>query len=217
MICDVNEPRMTDAAKVLSNGQRPSTCDQVVEYERILDRADIDGVVIATTQHWHGLPFIHAAQAGKSIYVEKPLSHTVEEGRAMVDAAKANGVLAMMGTQQRNYPHYPQASDIVRSGRLGTIALVECWNYENTGNRVGRHKDTSPPAGLHWDRWLGPAPYVPYNPGRMRNSWWFDYSGGMLTNWAVHHIDIILWAMRARWPRQVACPALPSANLTSAP
>lgn len=206
VVSDVNEPRMEAAAKVLSSGARPQEPERVAEHERILDRKDIDAVLIATTQHWHGRPFIQAAQAGKHIYVEKPLSHTVAEGREMVRAAKKHGILAMMGTQQRGYPHYLQAYDILRSGRLGKIALVECWNYHNTGRRVGRPADSDPPPGLNWDRWLGPAPYVPYNPGRMNNSWWFDYSGGMMTNWAVHHIDIILWAMGGTSPMSVACP-----------
>ena len=206
IMCDVNEPRMNQLANVATKGTQPSQRDGVVDYERILDRDDIDAVLIATTQHWHGLPFIHAAQAGKHIYVEKPLSHTVVEGRAMVKAARQTGVIAMMGSQQRNYPHYVEALEVLRSGRLGKIALAECWNYENTGKRVGHHQDADPPEGLHWDQWLGPAPQVPYNPGRMNNSWWFDYAGGMLTNWAIHHIDIILCAMQVEWPTHVACP-----------
>ena len=177
----------------------------MVEHERILDRKDIDAVVIATTQHWHGIPFIQAAQAGKHIYVEKPFSHTVVEGRAMVEAARRSGVTAMMGAQQRGYPHYLKAVEVVRSGRLGKIALVECWNYQQLGRRVGKPPDADPPPGLHWDRWLGPAPLVPFNPARLNNSWWFDYGGGMMTNWAIHHIDIILWAMQAASPTAVSC------------
>jgi predicted dehydrogenase len=206
VISDVFEPRMEETAKTLRSAARPSEPERFVEYERVLERRDIDAVLIATTQHWHGLPFIQAAQAGKAIYVEKPLSHTVAEGRAMVRAAKKHGVLAMQGTQQRGYPHFRKALAIVRSGRLGKIAMVECWNYHNTGRRVGRHADSAPPPGLHWDRWLGPAPAVPFNPGRLNNSWWFDYAGGMMTNWAIHHIDIILWAMGVDSPTAVACP-----------
>ena len=204
-VSDFIEPRMAEAAKLLAGGPQGREPERILDYERVLDRQDIDAVVIATTQHWHGLPFIRAAQAGKHIFVEKPLSHSVAEGRAMVQAAKKHGVIAMMGTQQRGYPHYRKAYDILRSGRLGRIALVECWNYENTGRRVGKAPDTDPPPGYHWDRWLGPAPYVPFNQARLRNSWWFDYAGGMMTNWAVHHIDIILWAMQARSPVAVLC------------
>ncbi|MHC4178036.1 MAG: Gfo/Idh/MocA family protein, partial [Planctomycetota bacterium] len=117
-----------------------------------------------------------------------------------------SGVIAMMGTQQRGYPHYKKALEILHSGRLGRIALVECWNYHNTGRRVGRAADSEPPQGLNWDRWLGPAPYVPFNRTRLNNSWWFDYAGGMMTNWAIHHVDVILWAMRAASPQTVVCP-----------
>jgi predicted dehydrogenase len=124
----------------------------------------------------------------------------------MVKAAKKSNVIAMMGTQQRGYPHYLQALEILRSGRLGKIALVKCWNYHNTGKRVGRVPDSAPRPDYHWDRWLGPAPYVPFNRARLNNSWWFDYGGGMMTNWAIHHIDIILWAMQESSPNKVFCP-----------
>jgi predicted dehydrogenase len=203
-ISDVIEPRMEEAAKLLAGGSRPQKPDRVVEHQRLLERKDIDAVLIATTQHWHGIPFIQAVQAGKHVYVEKPLSHTVAEGRAMIEAAGKCSVLAMMGTQQRGYAHYRKALEILHSGRLGKIALVECWNYENNRRRVGRFADSQPPAGYHWDRWLGPAPSVPFNRARLNNSWWFDYGGGMMTNWAIHHIDIILLAMRASSPISVS-------------
>ena len=109
VISDVFEPRMEQAAKILAEGDRPQKPDLVLEHERVLDRKDVDAVLIATTQHWHGIPFIQAAQAGKHIYVEKPFSHTVVEGRAMVEAARRSGVTAMMGVQQRGYSHYPKA------------------------------------------------------------------------------------------------------------
>lgn len=203
VVSDVIEPRMEQAAKLLTARNRK--VERVVEHERILERKDIDAVVIATTQHWHGRPFIQAAQAGKAIFVEKPLSHTVVEGRAMVEAARKHGVLAMMGIQQRGCDHYQRARDLIRSGRLGKVALVECWNYHNTGARVGRAADGKPPQGTHWDRWLGPAPLVPFNPSRLNNSWWFAYAGGMMTNWAIHHIDTILWAMEATTPTAASC------------
>jgi len=205
MVSDVLEPRMDAAIRLLAAEPNPHKPEAVVEHERILERKDIDAVVIATTEHWHGIPHIHACQAGKHIFVEKPLSHTIVEGRAMVQAAKKSGVIAMMGTQQRGGEHYKKAVEIIQSGRLGKIALVECWNYHNTGNRVGRAPDSAPPPGYHWDRWLGPAPYVPFNPTRLPYSWWFDYGGGMMTNWAVHHIDVILWAMGVESPKTAVC------------
>lgn len=205
VVCDVIEPRMDQAVELLGQGPNPQKPERVLEYRRILDRKDIDAVVIATTQHWHGLPFVHACQAGKAIFVEKPLSHTVVEGRAMMHAAQKYGVLTMMGTQQRAGPHYQKAVELIQSGRLGKIALVECWNYHNTKQRTGRQPDSDPPPGYHWDQWLGPAPYVAFNRSRLDNSWWFDYGGGMMTNWAIHHIDIILWAMQSYAPLEVAC------------
>lgn len=205
VVSDVIESRMAEASNLLTKASRPAP-HRELEHERILERNDVDAVVIATTQHWHGRPFIQAALAGKPIYVEKPQSHTVAEGRAMVEAAKKTGVLAMTGTQQRGYPHYLKALELLRSERLGKIGMVECWNVHNTGNRTGKAEDTQPPAGLHWDRWLGPAPKVPFNYSRLNNSWWFDYAGGMMTNWAIHHIDIILWYMNAASPTKVACP-----------
>lgn len=204
-LCDVIEPRMDQAAEIVGRGERPQRPDRYVDYQRILDRSDVDAVVIATTQHWHGLPHIQACQAGKHVFVEKPLSHTIEEGRRMVQATGKYGVVSLMGTQQRAGPHYQKAVELIRGGRLGKIGLVECWNYHNTGARVGHAKDSEVPAGYHWDRWLGPAPLVPFNRARLNNSWWFDYAGGMMTNWAVHHIDIILWAMNEYSPQTVVC------------
>jgi predicted dehydrogenase len=204
-LCDVIEPRLEQSMELLGKMDPAHKPQKQIDYRAILDRADVDGVVISTTQHWHGLPHIHSCQAAKHVFVEKPLSHTVVEGRAMVEAARKHRVIAIMGTQQRAGPHYQKAVEAVRGGRLGKVALVECWNYHNTGKRVGRVDDSPVPAGYHWDRWLGPAPCVPFNFGRLNNSWWFDYAGGMLTNWAIHHIDIILWAMDDYSPRLVSC------------
>ena len=205
VISDVIEPRMEDAAKLLAQGPQAKRPECVVEHERILERQDIDAVFITTSQHWHGIPMIQAAAAGKHIYVEKPLSHTVAEGRAMADAAKKARGIILAGTQQRGYPLFQKAADVVRSGRLGKVALVECWNTGNNPKRVGRPADADPPPGYHWDRWLGPAPLVPFNPARLKHHWWFDYSGGMLTNWTIHHLDTVVWAMQAGWPTSVVC------------
>ena len=200
VVSDAIEPRMEEARKILSKARVPTKVEAELDYRRILDRKDIDMVVIATTQHWHGIPFLHACQAGKSIYVEKPLSHTVTEGRAMVNAAKKYQVLTQMGTQQRAGAHYQKAIEIVRSGRLGKIGLVEVWNYADRGERVGRTPDTEPPPGYHWDVWLGPAPMVPFNQARLNHPWWFDYAGGVLTNWGPHHFDIVFAAMQVDSP-----------------
>jgi predicted dehydrogenase len=171
-ICDVNGKNMDEAYEVL--GRKP---DRELDYRKILDRKNIDAVVIATTEHWHGLPFIHACQAGKHVFVEKPLSHTVVEGRAMVQAAKKAGIIAMMGTQQRGQEHYPPAVQIVQSGRLGKISLVECWNCMKFGKGwTTTVTQGEPPEYLDWDRWLGPAPVVPFDSRRLAHMFWFDYA-----------------------------------------
>jgi predicted dehydrogenase len=199
-ICDAIEPRMAEARKMLARAQRPQTPDTAVDYRRVLDRRDVDTVFIATTQHWHGLPFIHACQAGKSIYEEKPLGHSVAEGRAMVKAARKHGITAVMGAQQRAGGHYRKAVEIVQSGKLGRVGLVECWNYADRLERAGKFPDSDPPPGCHWDLWLGPAPKAPYNPARLNHNWWWDYGGGVLNNWGPHHFDIVCWAMKADTP-----------------
>ena len=202
VICDVNGKNLDEASKRLR--RKP---DLERDYRKILDRNDIDAVVIATTEHWHGLPFIEACQAGKHVFVEKPLSHTVVEGRAMVRAAKKAGIIAMMGTQQRGQEHYGPAVEIVQSRRLGEISLVECWNCMMTGKGwTTPVTKGDPPAYVDWDRWLGPAPLVPFDTRRLNAyMFWFDYGGGMMTNWAVHHIDTILWAMQVDSFTRVNC------------
>jgi predicted dehydrogenase len=202
VICDVNGKSMDEAHELL--GRKP---DRERDYRKILDRKDIDAVVIATTEHWHGLPFIHACQAGKHVLIEKPFSHTIVEGRAMVRAAKTAGVITMMGTQQRGQEHYGPAVEIVQSGRLGRISLVECWNSIKFGKGWTTPVISgTPPDYLDWDRWLGPAPMVPFDSRRLGGAmFWFDYSGGMMTDWGVHHIDIVLWAMKVESPERVNC------------
>jgi predicted dehydrogenase len=203
-ISDVIEPKMDEAAALARELSRPAP-EKYMEHERLLDRKDIDAVLIATTEHWHGLPFIQACQAGKHIYVEKPLSHNIVEGRQMCEAARKTGVIAVMGTQQRAAAHFERAVAYVQSGQLGKIPRVHCWNAQKTDRRVGHAPDCDPPTGCHWDRWLGPAPLVAFNPGRLEHRWWMQYGGGEMTDWGAHHIDIVLWAMNATAPTSVAC------------
>lgn len=205
-VSDVIKPRMEQALEWLLEAGPAVKPGGFPIHEELLERPDIDAAVIATTQHWHGIPHIQALKAGKHVFVEKPLSHTVAEGRAMVRASQyRKDRVSMIGTQQRAGGHYQKAVETIRAGRLGTVALVECWNYHNTGNRVGRPPDAEAPDWIDWDRWLGPAPLAPYNPARISGEWWFDYGGGMMTNWAIHHIDIVLWAMGEQSPRSVSC------------
>ncbi len=190
-VCDVFGPNLAQATGIAPEAE------PYVDLRAVLDRSDIDAVVIGTPDHWHAWPTIAACQAGKDVYVEKPSSVTVREGRKMVEAARAHSRIVQVGTQQRAAGLYQRVVEIVQSGMLGRINWVQTWNASNSdpaGN--GRPPDEDPPADLNWDLWLGPAALRPYNVNRFRHfrRFW-DYAGGMMTDWGVHHLDIVFWAM----------------------
>ncbi len=173
------------------------------DYREVLARDDIDAVWIATPDHWHGPITIQACRVGKDVYVEKPLSHNIHEGRLMVEAARQYGRVVQMGTQQRSQRHFQHVIEIVRSGQLGDIKHTHCWRQARKQTKWAA--DAEPPAELDYDMWLGPAPYVPYNEFRLHYNWryFFDYGGGLMTDWGVHLIDIVLWGMGNPQPKTV--------------
>jgi predicted dehydrogenase len=187
-VCDVFRPSAEAAAK-----QAGGASAIVSDYRRILDRKDIDAVVVATPDHWHPLIAIHACQAGKDVYVEKPISHNVREGRLMVEAARAHNRVVQVGIQQRSGAHFQRAAQAVKDGRIGKVMFAQCWNhnYSASPRGLGRPADAPAPEGLDWEMWLGPAPKVPYNPARRGFRAFWDYAGGELTNWCVHLIDVV--------------------------
>jgi predicted dehydrogenase len=177
------------------------------DFRRILDRRDIDAVFVSTPDHWHAPATLLAFEAGKDVYCEKPLSHTVVEGRRMVEAARRHRRVGQTGSQQRSAPHYARVVELIRGGRLGKITSIEAWNYSNGHPEgIGRPPDEPPPHGLDWDLYLGPAPLVPFNRNRFvwNYRWFWDYSGGMMTDWGAHHFDIIHWAMNVEAPLRVS-------------
>jgi hypothetical protein len=185
---DVSFPRAEAAARKMAKG-----CAVYQDYRRILDRKDIDAVIIATPDHWHALTSIHAMEAGKDIYCEKPASLTIQEGRAMVTAARRYGRVFQVGSQQRSGAEFIKAVELVRSGKIGKLKhILVCIGGGPTSTW---EPDADPPAGLNWGFWLGPAPYVPYNPKRCFYTfrWFWDYSGGKMTDWGAHHNDIAQW------------------------
>jgi predicted dehydrogenase len=188
-VCDVFRPNL-NRAKDMTGGKAEAYTD----FRRVLDRKDIDAVVVATPDHWHPLITINACDAGKDVYVEKPISHNVREGRLMVEAARRNKRVVQVGLQQRSGTHFQRAVKAVQEGGIGRVIFAQCWNHSAAGNGLGFPKDTEPPADLDWDMWLGPAPKVPYNPARRSFHFWWDYGGGQLTNWCVHLIDVVHWA-----------------------
>jgi predicted dehydrogenase len=200
-ICDLYQPYLDFAAKKIGG-----EVEQFKDYRRLLDRKDIDAVVINTPDHWHALHVIHACEAGKDVYVEKPLSLTVTEGRAMVQAAQKYKRVTQVGLQRRSSEVVRQLVDFIRAGGIGKVTAARAFHIQNewpTG--IGRPEDSAPPAELDWDAWLGPAPYKPYNKNRSlyRFRWFYDYSGGQLTNTGAHYLDLIQWALGEQAPRLV--------------
>src|ERR1041385_7349866 len=173
------DPRRRETARSVSG----PGAEAVADFRRILDRKDIDAVVIATPDHWHALPAVQALAAGKHVYVEKPLSRTVAEGRAVVEAARRSGKVLLVGTQQRSGEHFRAAVEAVRSGEIGTVTRARIWNAWNLGpSGIGNPPDGDPPPGVDYDLWLGPAPKRPFNPSRFHWNYvyFWDYAGGIL-------------------------------------
>jgi predicted dehydrogenase len=198
-VADVYQP-LVDKYVAASNGGIAGYRD----FRRILDRKDIDAVFVSTPDHWHAPATIMACQAGKDVFCEKPLGHTIHEGQVMVKAARKYGRVVQTGSQQRSALHFQKVVELVQKGHIGQVTAIECWNEENgTPEGAGNPPDGDPPEGMDWDMYLGPAPKVPYNRNRFiwHYRWFWDYSGGMMTDWGAHHMDIIQWAMRVDGPR----------------
>ncbi len=187
------------------NADRLDTKVQTTQdFREVLDNPDVDAVVIASPDHWHTLQGIYACQAGKDVYVEKPMCHTVEEGKRFVDFVDSTNRIVQVGHQQRSMTNFQKAVEMVQSGEIGKVTSARCINvwpifgYLSKGPEgIGDKANTKPPEGLDYDMWLGPAPKRPFNPNRFLVNFYFflDYSGGMLTAWGVHLFDIVMWAM----------------------
>jgi predicted dehydrogenase len=204
VICDVDDKHLAEASKLVQDkrGQQP---DRVKDFRRIIDRQDIDVLLVATPDHWHALPTVYGCQAGKDVYVEKPLAKSIAEGRAMLTAARANKRIVQMGAQRRSSPTYAQALEFVRSGQLGKVGLARAWAYLDWIQPIGQPPDGPVPEGVDYDMWLGPAPQRPFNPNRFHFNfrWFWDYAGGLMTDWGVHLIQVLLWAMGPEPPKAV--------------
>lgn len=201
-ICDVDAKNRENARKMAeakyadrkASGEYKG-CDAVNDFREVVDRADIDAILMATPDHWHALVVTAAARAGKDIYGEKPLALTIEQGRIMSDAVKRHGVIFQTGSQQRSDDKFRHACELVRNGRIGKLVRVV------VGLPAGSAIDPLPPVpvpeGFDYDMWLGPAPFHPYTEKRTHWDfrWHLDYSGGQITDWGAHHCDIAQWGM----------------------
>ncbi len=208
-LCDVYEPRVLQAREI-TGGQagQPETC---ADFRRVLDRKDVDAVIIATPDHWHCPMIAAAVKAGKDVYCEKPLSRTIDDGAATVQAVRETNRVVQIGMQQRSWPHFIRAKDLVREGKLGKIDLVLCHWYQNYPRSLPRLEvDTSK---LDWKAFLGSAPDQPFNAARLR-FWRFfwDFAGGILTDLLTHWIDVIQWAMDDDAPASAAASGTRASN-----
>lgn len=200
-LCDLREDYIDLNAKISR-----ATPKKYKDYKKLLEDKDVQAVVIATPDHWHALQFVDACHAGKDVYVEKPLSLTVWEGRRMVEVAQQTKRVTQVGIHRRSGKFLKEAVDYVRSGALGPITVAKGWHLQNEWpNGIGNPPDGKPMSEQEWDQWLGPAPKVPYNENRMyyRFRWFNNYSGGQLTNFGVHYMDMLRWALGKEAPRAV--------------
>ena len=165
------------------------------DFRKLLEREDVDAVVCGTVDHWHTLVAMAAMKAGKDVYCEKPMTLTIDEGKRLVEVQKQTGRILQVGTQQRSDAYFRLACDLVRNGRIGTLKEVNVWLP--AGLREGPFKTSAVPKGFDYDFWLGQCPKVPYVKERTHFSfrYWWDYSGGTMTDWGAHHNDIALWAL----------------------
>ena len=202
-VCDVDSRHLDGAAGRVESrsGKAPK---KFKDFRKLLEMKEIDAVIVGTPDHWHALPTIHACETGRDVYVEKPISHDIVEGQAMVAAAKHFNRVVQVGTWQRSVGHFINCIDFVRSGKMGKIAVCRAWTCGSAG--VGREKPTAPPPELDWDFWLGPAPKVQYRPNACHGNfrWFFDYAAGLTGDWGAHMIDIILLGMDQWHPLEVA-------------
>lgn len=200
-VCDLRDDYMDFAAK-----KSRSTPTKYKDYRKLLDDENVDAVVIATPDHWHALQFVDACRAGKDVYVEKPLSLTVAEGRRMVQVANETKRVTQVGIQRRSAKFLQEAAEFVRGGGIGHVTVAKGFHVQNEWPKgVATYPAGPPPNEWEWDQWLGPAPKVPYNKARTYYTfrWYYDYSGGQMTNFGVHYMDMLRWCLGQDAPRAV--------------
>ena len=200
-LCDADQASLERADQVIAKagGRKPQTTNDM---RYLFDDKAVDAVVVATPDHWHAPATILACDAGKDVYVEKPASHNIREGRLMVDAARRNKRIVQVGTQSRSRPSTLEALEIVKSGQIGNVIMAKAWDVQLRDD-IG-HKENSPvPDGVDYDTWLGPAPWIPFNENRFHYKWhWHWHFGtGDAGNDGAHQIDIARWALGVDYPK----------------
>src|SRR4030095_9119054 len=200
-VSDCYQPRMNACVELVG-----SDCAKIPDFRRLLERKDIDAVIISTGDHWHCLQTMMACDAGKDVYVEKPLHLFVREGEWMQKVAARTKRVVQVGTQQRSALHYHKARELLRGGAIGDLVSVQCNFFRNVMPGIGNPPDGDAPADLDWNMLLGPAPQRRYNPNRAiyHFRWFWDYSGGQMTNLGHHSLDIVHWIYGLGAPKAVS-------------
>ncbi|HZN65109.1 MAG TPA: Gfo/Idh/MocA family oxidoreductase [Tepidisphaeraceae bacterium] len=200
-LCDIDDYRMADAYNHVKGvkGTSFTAPKQTKDLRKLLDDKSIDAVVVATPDHWHAPATIMACEAGKHVYVEKPASHNIREGRLMIEAARRNKRVVQVGTQSRSVPYLLEAMQMLRDGAIGEVLISKAWNSQRRGD-IGRRQPTEPPPNVGkdgYDTWVGPAPFVPFQGNRFHGvwRWWYAFGTGDIGNDGVHDIDIARWGL----------------------
>jgi len=206
-VCDVDknvmDRRMNDLAKMNYDTSKVRRYD---DYRQLLDQKDVDAVIVGTPDHWHALIMMHACEAGKDVYCEKPVGNSIDECKAMVKAQQRYNKVVQVGQWQRSQQHFKDAIDFAKSGQLGNIRTVKVWCYLSWAKPAAVIPDTLPPPGVNYAGWLGPARMVPFNANRFHFNfrWFWDYAGGLMTDWGVHLLDYGLLGMNSPIPKSVS-------------
>ncbi len=201
-LCDVYGMRVDAAKKWAPNAKTYK------DFRQVLGDKDIDAVVIATMDQWHAQMLILACEAGKDVYLEKPVVYRIGEGKAMIDAVRRSKRIVQIGTQQRSADHIAEAAKMVQGGKIGDVRFVRVWNYMSAVYGNPPVPDSEPPADLDWDAWVGPAPKVPFNRNRLGYRAFMDYTNGLITDYGNHRFDSVHQIMGAEIPMQVSSSAV---------
>ncbi|UIR54647.1 Gfo/Idh/MocA family oxidoreductase [Sphingobacterium sp. SRCM116780] len=202
-LCDVDE-RILEK-RVAELAQKNIQVEKYTDYRELLKNPKINTIIIGTPDHWHCLQMVDAVKAGKHVYVEKPIGNSIEECQLMVAAAKKHKAIVQVGQWQRSQQHFKDAIDFLHTGKLGKVRLVKAWSYQGWKNSIPILADEQVPSGVHYDQWLGPAQKRPFNQNRFHFNfrWFWDYAGGLMTDWGVHMLDYALLGMKVSDPKSV--------------
>jgi len=202
-LCDIDQSVLD--GRVAELAKKNITVTAAKDYRKLLDNKDIDAIIIGTPDHWHCNIMAEACAAGKDVYVEKPAGNSIAECKVMEAAQKKYNRVVQVGQWQRSNKHFADAMDFVHSGKLGNVRLVKAWAYQGWMKPVSVKPDGTPPPGVDYDTWLGPALKRPFNENRFHFNfrWFWDYAGGLMTDWGVHMIDYALLGMKASTPKAI--------------